>query len=111
MSIMKASFITLAVAAAALLGAAPITTSDAAPPVRRAVVTCADGAALYLWAKRELPYRTTDSVPVGSEIRILAGPVSPDRVGVYYKTDVPTLHREGDGATFWVTDRCVTLTN
>jgi hypothetical protein len=110
LTIMKASFLSLAVAATALLGAAPVPL-DGAPPARSAVVTCAGGAALYLWANREIPYRTTDRVPVGSEIRIVAGPFSPDRVGVYYETNVPTLHREGDGPTYWVSDACVTLTN
>ncbi len=107
---MKASFLTLAVAATALLGAAPVP-PDAAQPVRSAVVTCAGGASLYLWASRELPYRTADRVPVGAEIRIVAGPVSPDHIGIYYETNVPTLHREGDGPTYWVTNACVTLTN
>jgi hypothetical protein len=105
---MKAPFVSLATALA-LLGAAPAL--DNAAPARTAVVTCASGAHLYLWAERELPLRTSDAAPVGAEIVILAGPRSPDRIGIYYETNIPTLHREGDGPHFWVTNACVTFTD
>ncbi len=83
---------------------------SAGPAGRAAVVTCADGARLYLWGDRAIPQVTEDRLPVGAQVRVLSGPRNPARVETYYELDVPTLHRSGDGDHYWARDTCIVFT-
>jgi hypothetical protein len=96
------------IAALALLGVGP----SAATTPKSAIVTCSDGARLYLIGQRNLPGRAGGVEPNGSQVTILDGPRSFD-IGAlpFYEINVPTLHRPGDGDFYWVSSACLTFTN